>query len=358
MFGTYLYLALIELYYYQQYGLEALRNSNFTLPNQSFCVNSTLLDSVIGNGTNDLVQTRTSQLVLITSSTGQVTSVAVALVAGPLSDRFGRKPILLFALVGNLLAAVCNLLIVLFKLDMHFFIGSGILMGLTGAFSVIMTVSVAYLADTGSKRWLTLRINILQAMLYTSQALSDAVTGQWLKRTGCYFDPLLWLILVSSIMVLLYLPWVPEPLSKKERLERFRMEGGIAALLFKGFRIFLCPGYSRWRLWCALLVLAITVINGIGAFELLALFQIHDPLDWGPGKIGWYGMASTLTQAFSMFVLLPVLVACCVPDSLIVLVGVLITSGMNFFTGYLKTSWQMYIGELAGVFYVCASFHT
>ena len=305
---------------------------------------------MIGNGTDDLVQTRTSQLILITSFCGQITSVVVVLVAGPLSDRFGRRPILAFALVGSLLAAVLNLLVVLFKLDMHYFVGSGIIMGSTGGFSVIMTVSVAYLADVSSKRWLTVRIAILQAMLYISQALSDTLTGQWLKRTGCYFDPLLWIILSSSVLVLLYLPWIPEPLTKEERLERFRMEGGIGALLVKGFRIFLCRGYCRWRLWCALLILAITVINGIGAFELLTLFQIRDPLNWDPGQIGWYGLTNTVSQAFSLFVLLPLLIACHVPDSLIVLMGVLISSGMNFFIAFLKTSWEMFLGELNACF--------
>ena len=45
MFSTYLYLALVELYFYQQFGLEALRdNSSFDMPNHSFCVNSKLLD--------------------------------------------------------------------------------------------------------------------------------------------------------------------------------------------------------------------------------------------------------------------------------------------------------------------------
>ena len=299
MFSTYLYLALVELYFYQQFGLEALRdNSSFDMPNHSFCVNSKLLDKALGNGTNDVVEGRASLLILINSSLGQITSVVVALIAGPLSDKYGRKPILLFALIGNAAGAIFNMFLVYFKVEVYFFIASSLLMGVTGGFTIIMTVCVAYLADVSSQRWLTFRIAVLQAMLYISQALSDVITGQWLKRSGCFFDPLLWLSVGASILGILYLFFVKEPFSKQTRLSNLKDRGGskISALLLRGFKIFFAYGYSRWRLWFTLIILSISIINGIGAFELLTLFQVHDPLYWGPEQIGWYGLTNTVIQ--------------------------------------------------------------
>ena len=349
MFSTYLYLALIELYFYQQFGLKTLReDSTFYMPNHSFCVNSILLNSELGNGTNDKVEGETSTLILLNSALGQVTSVVVALIAGPLSDRYGRKPALLFALLGVVIAAIVNMFLVYFTLDVYYFLGTSLLMGATGGFAIIMTVCVAYLADISSKRWVTLRIAILQAMLYVSQALSDAITGQWLKRSGCDFNPLMWLAVISSVLGVLYLFFVREPFTHEERLKKLKKNGslGILSLLSRCFKIFFSHKYSRWRLWFTLVILSISVINGIGAFELLTLFQVHEPLKWGPGDIGWYGLVNTVVQAFSLFVLLPILVALKVPDTLIILVGLLFSSGMNFFIGFLKTSWEMYLGML------------
>lgn len=347
MFGTYLYLALIELYIYQQYGLKALENINFNMPNHSFCVNAMFLDRVVGNGTNDRVESEASLLILTISATGQVISVFVALVAGPLSDRYGRKPMLFFALTGNLIGAVLNIFIVYFHLDMHSLIASGLVLGITGGFSVVMTVCVAYVADVSTTKWLTLRIALLQAMLYTSQALSDVITGQWLKRSGCFFDPLLWLSAAAGLLVLFYLIILKEPWSRKARLAKLKANGEeqIASLLTRGFKIFLYRGYSRWRLWLTLITMSITVINGIGMFEILTLFQVHEPLNWDPAEIGWYGLASTLAQAFSLFFILPVVVFFRIPDPLIVLVGLVITSGMYFFIGFLRESWEMYLGN-------------
>ena len=348
MFSTYIYLALIELYFYQYLGHKALAdvNNSTDLPTHSFCVNSSLLDNLLGNGTNDKVEGQASLIILISSASGQVTSVVVALIAGPLSDKYGRKLALLFALFGNMIACLINVFLVYFELSVYYFIGSGLLMGVTGGFTIIMTVCVAYLADVSSKRWLTLRIAILQAMLYLSQALSDILTGQWLKRSGCNFTPLLWIALSFSVLGILYLVFVKEPFTKEQRILKLQANGtlSLSSMLCRGFKIFVSPKYSKWRLWFTLAILSINVINGIGSFELLTLFQVHKPLEWDPGDIGWYGLCNTAIQAFSLFCILPILVYLKVPDSLIVLVGLVITSGVNFFIGFLQTTWEMYLG--------------
>ena len=354
MFSIYLYLSLIELYFYQQFGLKALKDANSTdmIPNNSFCVNSSLLDDVLGNGTNDEVEGQASLVILINNASQFAISVVAALIAGPLSDKYGRKPALLFALIGNLIAALVNLLLVYFDMSVYYFIASSLLMGSTGGFTIIMTVNIAYLSDVSSERWLTLRIALLQAIHYSSQGLGDIVTGQWLRRSGCDFNPVLWLALSSSVLAVFYLPFLKEPFTKAERNVKLKENGStkLSFLFFRGFKIFISPKYSRWRLWFTVFVFIITVLNAVGTFEVLTLFQLHKPLEWGPGEIGWYGLSNTLIQAFSLFCILPILIYFKVPDTILVLVGLLINSGLNFFIGFLQTSWQMYLGESRHVF--------
>ena len=199
IFSKYLYLSLIELYFYQKFGLQALNDANSSvtdsslLPNHSFCVNSSLLDDVLGNGTNDKVEGDALFLILMTYVSDDLTSILACLIAGPLSDRYGRKPAILFALLGNLLAAIVNVLLVYFNVSEYYFVGSSLLMGVTGGFTIVMTVSLAYVADVSSKRSLTFRIGILHAVSYTCRALADILTGQWLKRSGCNFNPVVWM---------------------------------------------------------------------------------------------------------------------------------------------------------------------
>ena len=349
MFSIYLYLSLIELYFYQKFGLKALKDANSTdmVPNNSFCVNSSLLDDVLGNGTNDEVEGQTSLLTLINSSPQYAISVVAALIAGPLSDKYGRKPALLFALIGNTFAATINILLVYFDMSIYYFLTSSLLMGVTGGFTITVTICYAYLSDVSSKRWLTLRISLLQAMFFISQALSDAITGQWLRRSGCDFSPILWLALSSSVLAILYLPFLKEPFTKAERIARLQESGHLkmSSLFSRGFKIFVSPKYSRWRLWFTAVIFAFVIINSTGLFEVLTLFQLHKPLEWGPSEIGWYGLSNTLVQVFSLFCILPILVYFKVPDALIALVGLLINSGLYFFIGFLSTTWEMYLGK-------------
>ncbi len=350
MFSRYLYLALIELYFYQKFGLKALNNDNSSteglLPNHSFCVNSSLLDDVLGNGTNDKVEGETAFVILLTTIPDYVISVLACLTAGPLSDRYGRKLPLLFALIGNTLASTLNVLLVYFDVGFYYFLSTSFLMGITGGFTIIVTVSLAYVADVSSKKSLTYRIGILHATSYISQALSDAVTGQWLKRSGCNFNPMLWLALSSSVLGVIYLIFLKEPFTKEVRMAKFKEKRSTSlfSMFFRGFKIFFSSEYSKWRLWFTMAILGITIFNAIGVFQLLTLFQVHKPLEWGPGLIGWYGLASTLIQAFSIFCVLPIFVYLKVPDSVIVLVALLITSGINVYTGFLKKTWEMFFG--------------
>ena len=68
-------------------------------------------------------------------------------VLGSLSDRFGRKKILLIPLFGNLIAIGWIVVLVLLNLHYMFFLLAFLISGATGGFATITTITFAYIAN-------------------------------------------------------------------------------------------------------------------------------------------------------------------------------------------------------------------
>ena len=63
----------------------------------------------------------------------------------------------------------------------------------------------------------------------------------------------------------------------------------------------------------------------IAAHSISTLYMLNYPLHWTPGRIGNYQAVSMLSYGISLLFVLPLIVALRVPDSVIIIVGVLWT---------------------------------
>ena len=84
-------------------------------------------------------------------------------------------------------------------------------------------------------------------------------------------------------------------------------------------------------------------LNIIGILNIQVLF--FKAIDWGPKMIG---IVQSLSQASSIAVVLlvlPILVALKLPDTLIVLIGLFFSYGMAVFMGLASITYQYFIGE-------------
>ena len=153
------------------------------------------LDEYIGNRTGDVVESETANFNLITGITGQLPSIFAALAYGPLSDKIGRKPIILIVAIGGCLTATLNLIIIYFNLSLWLLIPMSLLSSLTGSLPGMLTGVYAYVVDVSSHKWLTLRLGVLESMIFMGSAISLAVTGTWLRKSQCYFEGPMWLCL-------------------------------------------------------------------------------------------------------------------------------------------------------------------
>ena len=371
MFSYFFYIVLFELYAFNRYGEESLLSSS-PWDNQSVrnsCLSTDILDGLGGpnytNRTGDVVEARVAILQLIVGVTAQLPSIIACLVLGPLSDHFGRKPAMMVALLGACFQAVMTVLIVWLKLPLYVFLVGAAAKGVTGGLAGILTISFSYIADVSSRKWLTLRLGILDALVYLAGTLSLGVGGVWIQLSKCDFRHISLAHLITMAATIPYFLFlVPEsnPSTGKRRGEAVdKEELGTSSptpavgpkSLFRGFQIFFGRGYARWKLWVVLVTMILTVFNTTGGSVIITLFLLHKPLQWPPIMIGVYMGAHELMQGLSLLVFLPILIAVGLPDALISLIGLGIACAMNVCIGFVMASWEMFLGEFFASIHRC-----
>ena len=358
VFSAYLYIGMFELYSFNRYGWEELmKGNNSNLSNKSLekCVNVRQIDRYgPNNNSGDDVQGKVAVLNAYTGVSGQIPGIVSALILGPFSDKYGRRTAMGVVIVGLVLQSLLANIIIDFRLSLYFFILSSGLRTLTGGLAGLLTTSYSYIADISSKKWLTLRLGILEAMTFIASSLGLGVAGLWIQLENCNFLHVSWLILASSATLILYLIFfVRDSTNRQQAVRRRRLLTTGPKSLLVGFKIFFAHGRPRWKLWLCLTTLCITVINQIGSLTITTLFLLHKPLEWDYVLIGGYLAAVELFRGLSLIVILPIMVVCSLRDPLIALFGVAIACATNIAMGFVAVTWQMFIGENISIMHAC-----
>ena len=366
MFSLYLYEVMFQLYVFNAYGRqEIMENGNVSLDpdiitaaNENSipaCLNTSFLDNFEANVTNNYlgnkVEASTAVLGLIVGTTARLPSIVATLILGPISDRFGRKPAIVVVLTGIILHSTLVLIIVKLHLDLHLFILSAGLRGLAGGMAGILTASYSYVADISSKKWLTIRLGVLESMNFIAGSLSLIIGGVLIHLSGCKFELPAILSLACVVAALPYaLIALPESLDRDEKSRRKSEAStptktlGPKALL-RGLQIFFCKGYSRWKLWLCLFIMFITVANISGTMSVIILYLLHHPLQWDPIQIGAFLGSSEFVHGLGLILILPILVHSGTRDSIIALVAVFLSCTMDVCLGLAEKTWQVFASE-------------
>ena len=344
MLGLYLFAFSNQQYIFNRFGREKYdKIANYTGP-FDFCITTKKLDK-LANGTGDEVETEASILNLIIGITGQLPAIIAALLYGPISDKVGRKPIILIIASFECITAIFAVIIVNYNLAVYYIIPLYTINGLSGSFPGIIVATYSYIADITSNKWLTVRIGILEAMIFVGGTISLAIGGVWLSKTGCNFLQLMFLYLACNVGILLYTVFIlPESLTRDQRMRNKHSGFKVVA---RGFKIFFFKIYSRWRLWFGLVMVAILYMVGLGVADIRTLFLLHKPLAWGPSLIGIFQSMSQAVNMIILLVLLPILVAFRLPDTLIMLIGTAFSCITLVATGLVTTTWEMFVSKLS-----------
>ena len=343
-FGVSFFVPVFQQYLYQSYGRARILNVTIE---KYVCLNETFLDHVAGKGTNDEVQGESTRLVFYVTLTDIITSVTAGLIIGPITDRHGRKIALLLASFGSILGSFVIICTVYLSLDLRFLILAAFVSASLGGYLVMSMAILAYIADVSTHKTRTLRIGVIQAVHYLAQTLAFIISGIWLQETNCDFRPLMWVIVVCYSLSFIYpIVMFPESLSHRQHVNRTTKSNTIISI-FYGLKLFFKPKLVTIKLWVGLLALCIAQINLNGASVISTYFFIHEPLDWSPEQIGYFGSYNSVLHGVMLTVGLPLALVLGCSDLLVCIVSLLFSSGAYTLIGFVTRTWQMYASKQA-----------
>jgi MFS family permease len=167
------------------------------------------------------VQSRVAALATWGSLITGVLSAVISPKFGSMSDRYGRKPILIASSAGTMLGEVVTIVAANFP---ETFPSSLLLLGygfdgLFGSFILAMTVSNAYITDSTTPQLRTIAFGYLHACLFAGIALSPLLAGLLVKLSG-QIVIVFYVAIAVHICFIIYMTFiVPESLSKQRQEE-------------------------------------------------------------------------------------------------------------------------------------------
>ena len=351
-FGVYLMFPLNQQYYLKRASEDVLWNtSHFAALNGTplGCINKALVDDWTGDNTtyDTVVESNATLTYVLRSFVTSTLVIFTVLITGPLSDRYGRRLVILLVAVGGVLQGLGSLVIVGFDLDLHYFVIIGFIEGCFGNFSPLLMASFAYVSDISSGKWRTVRIALVESMLFLAGMFALITGALWFQELDCNIMPPLYLFIACNSGIIAYtLLFLPESLTTENRKRKNAGKPSGVRLLMRGASIFfrrVSEYPSVWKLWVAILVSFIIGIVTIAEKEIHVFF--FGALNWSTRMTGFYQGIHTGSHMLGLMVLIPLLVALKVPDTLMILCGLVAHTSLNLLLGLSSASYQIFIGE-------------
>ncbi|KAI1428235.1 MFS general substrate transporter [Xylaria sp. FL1777] len=198
------------------------------------------------------VQKNVAAFTLVLSALAGGLSAFIAPKLGSLSDRYGRKRLLVIASCGGIVNETITILAAKYPdvVDYRFLILGSFFDGITGSFTAVSVLGNSYVSDCTPPSKRGVALGYLQACLFNGLALGPILAAKFTVWTGSVLS-IFYLALGCHVLVISFI-WfiIPESLSKKRRMaaqEKHQAEQeAMQAVLSRSVR-----GESRLSAWIA-----------------------------------------------------------------------------------------------------------
>lgn len=178
-----------------------------------------------GGGDNDQcripeVQSRVSMFTLwINLITGLISAFASPKL-GALSDRYGRKKIIVITSIGTILGEVITIVAASHPetFNVEWLLVGAVLDGMTGSFIVAMAITNSYITDCTPPAGRNVAFGLIHGCLFSGIALGPIIAGYLVKYTGKIVVVFYILLGVHTTFAAFMALVVPESVSKKRQL--------------------------------------------------------------------------------------------------------------------------------------------
>ena len=346
-----IYYSLFSQQYFYQHTMKSPCNVSSNLPtNESICVHQTYVTRFISNASYVDLQEDINEINMIVNVIYLTFSAIIGLFLGPLSDIYGRKPVILYILLGVLICSIIQIFIIYFNADARFYYLVSFFYGSFGGFFPILHICFAAVTDvTKSIKWRTVRMAILESCMNFGRVIASLTVFFLIPYVKCDFRIPVWLMFGSLMLAILYLFLLPEPLDKVSRDKQPNELKTKFIRLFDGLKLYAVPkclGWDKWLCLClSTLLIGIYGMVLVGEAEILTYFVQNKPLEWSYQHIAIFSAAIALGNWLCLCGVFPVLVAMGFSNPVICLISSVFGIGTCAGMALLTKDWEMYLGK-------------
>ena len=298
------------------------------------------------------VQSEASHWLLYLNIASGTPSIAVSLFYGGLSDLLGRKLFIILPVIGTAFNAATVLAVIYFGnvLPLAFLLLGSLVAGLLGNFSVVNFAVYSYASDVSSDTKRTRQIGILESMTYLGGTLSLVLGGLWITRVQSFAPPL-WCTIACNAAILIYvIVALPESWA-------FQSNSGLGQIWLQNLlqsvgnnlRGYFTLLFTSWRLAILMVMFFVVEINFLGITDVVIFYSLGEPLCWSPDFIGYFLALKVFLSGLGSLLLLPLLSAIGLPDTVIILFGLVSGIAALVIMGLATKTWIMFIGIFSTV---------
>jgi len=297
-----------------------------------------------GHCPKDLVQAASVDFKMKLHLASFIPQLLSPLIIGAISDRYGRRIMLILPCISSLIMVITYLTVMWFKLSV-WWVYMNVLGSFFGSFPVMMVGCFAYIADTVPPAERGFRMTVVDVTGMLSGSVVSLLVGYVVTKTD-FWVPLFG-VLFGKIIVLLYVLFcVPESLSNKPSERKVTIKH-----LFSGFKLFFVDnGKGRiWRLWLLLMMFCVTDI--IGSWGISTEYFMNAPRKWNSLKISMYSAISAVVESVVVLAFSKISYNL-VPMKYRVIIGRLSSAGRDVCMAFAKSTAIILIAPVFG----CLSF--
>ncbi|CAC5425592.1 SLC46A1 [Mytilus coruscus] len=283
-----------------------LKAANDSLQTPKAClINST-------SASDDKIQGLTSNWSWYISLAQAGFALPVLMFVGPMADKIGRKPLILWNVLLVCISLALKTTIVYMNLHLYYYVIACGILGLSGNFYVFHLANIAILADcTSEGKERSFVLIIYEALLGLGTACSQVGTGYLIQLVGFSYPYLISSGLMLSLLILITItlkdPWKPQE--------------NVSTLRIREIPVQLCTLWNSSKQnskhYVGLLILYFVVyclyylpLNG--SFSLRTIYVLGEPFCWTSEHIGWYNTATNCIVYIFSSAVIKCLHVCCV----------------------------------------------
>jgi MFS family permease len=281
----------------------------------------------------------------------------MSLLYGSISDQLGRKLFIILPAIGSAFNAAVVLQLVYLRetLPVAFLLIGSLIVGFFGNFSIINFAVYSYASDISVCNKRTRQLGILESMTYIGGTISLLLGGVWIKTSQSYSPPF-WCIIACNIVIIVYvIVALPESWNFTQanidevffQVDYFRRVKALCKSIRKNICDYFALLLTNWRVAVLMTIFFIVEINFLGITDIVILYTIGEPLCWASDMIGYFLALKLFFNGISLLIILPILLAIGLSDTVILSLGLISGSSALVIMGLSTHTWMMFLGEEA-----------